>query len=97
MVLSLSVGVGVLALVLIATSLADWQHLRPVYGPVSWALGGTAVAALVIGWIAPPPWLHILVLTGLLAAVWLFGILSWFSFTHPEGAPVAEAGPGIPL
>jgi low temperature requirement protein LtrA len=96
MVLSLSVAVGVLAVVLIATSLADWEELNAVYTSVSVALGGTAAVALLIGWIAPPPWLHILVLTALLAAVWLFGILSWFSFKHPEGAPPAKAGPGIP-
>jgi low temperature requirement protein LtrA len=90
MVLSLSVAVGVLALVFIATSLTDWQEQAPLYRSVSVALAGTALAALLIGWIAPPPWLHILVLTLLLGAVWLFGILTWFSFTHPDDAPPAD-------
>ena len=96
MVLSLSVAVGVLALVLVATSLADWQDLKPVYSSVSVALAGTALAALIIGWIAPPPWLQIVMLTVLLAVVWLFGILSWFSYTHPDAPPPTEAGRGIP-
>jgi low temperature requirement protein LtrA len=96
MVLSLSVAVGVLALVAIATSLADWRELAPVYRSVSAALVAAAVVALVIGWLAPPPWLHIVVLTLVLGAVWLFGMLTWFAFTHPDGAPPAEADPGIP-
>ncbi|TFC17936.1 low temperature requirement protein A [Cryobacterium algoritolerans] len=84
MSLSLSVAVGVLALILIATSLADWRDLAPVYRPVSVALGAAAVVALLIGWLAPQPWLHILLLTLVLGAVWLYSILTWFSFTHRE-------------
>ncbi len=84
MSLSLSVAVGVLALVLIATSLADWRELAPVYRPVSVALGVAAVVALLIGWLAPQPWLHTLLLTLVLGAVWLYSILTWFSFTHQE-------------
>jgi low temperature requirement protein LtrA len=93
MVLSLSVAVGVLALVLIATSLADWRDLAPVYRPVSIALGLAAAGALLLGRLAPPPWLQILLTTLLLAAVWLYGILTWFSFTHRPGGPTSPAGP----
>jgi low temperature requirement protein LtrA len=86
MVLSLSVAVGVLALVLVATSLRDWRDLAPVYRPVSVALAVAALVALLLGWLAPPPWLQILLLTLVLGAVWLYGILKWFSFTHHAGA-----------
>ena len=88
MVLSLSVAVGVLALVLVATSLADWRDLAPVYRRVSVALGVAAVVALLIGWLAPPPWLQILLLTLVLGVVWGYGILTWFAFTqHDEASP----------
>lgn len=86
MVLSLSVAVGVLALVLIATSLADWQELAPVYRPVSVALGMAAGVALLLGWLAPRPWLHTVLLTLVLGAVWVFGILTWYSFTHRDSS-----------
>lgn len=86
MVLSLSVAAGALALVLVASSLADWRDLSAAYRPVSAALGIAAVVALVIGWIAPPPWLQILLLTVVLGIVWLYGILTWFGVTHPDEA-----------
>ncbi|QGN57477.1 low temperature requirement protein A [Nostocoides sp. HKS02] len=95
MVLSVSVAVGVLALVVVATSLADWRELAPVYRSASTALVAAAAVALLIGGLAPPPWLHILLLTLVLGAAWLFGILTWFAFTHPDGAPPTEAGHGI--
>ena len=88
MVLSVSVAVGVLSLILIVTSLADWRDLAPVYRPVSVALGVAALFALVLGWLAPAPWLQILLLALILGVVWLYGILTWFSFTH-HGGPAA--------
>ena len=96
MVLSLSVAVGVLALVLLATSLADWRDLAPVYRPVSMALAVAAVVALLLGWLAPPPWLQIPLLTLVLGAVWLYGILTWFSFTQHDEASLAKARPARP-
>ena len=96
MVLSLSVAVGVLALVLLATSLADWRDLAPVYRPVSMALAVAAVVALLLGWLAPPPWLQIPLLTLVLGAVWLYGILTWFSLTQHDEASLAKARPARP-
>lgn len=92
MVLAVSVAVGVLALVLVATSLSDWRELAPVYRPVSVALGLAGVAALLIGWAAPAPWLQILLVTLVLGAVWVYGILTWFSYTRPRAVPQANAG-----
>ena len=87
MVLSVSVAVGVLALVVIASALADWPRLAQVYRPVSAALLAAAVVALVIGWLSPPPWLQILLLTLVLGAVWLYGMLTWFAVTSEEPSP----------
>jgi low temperature requirement protein LtrA len=87
LVLSLSVAVGVLALVVLATSLADWHDLAAVYRPVSVALGVAAAVVLGIGWLAPPPWTQILLVTLVLGAVWFFGMVTWFSSTHHGQAP----------
>lgn len=94
MVLSVSVAAGVLALVLIASSLADWRDLGHVYRPVSVSLAAAAVVALLLGWLAPPPWLQILTLTLTLGLVWLYGILTWFSSTQPGSTgPSTPTGP----
>lgn len=91
MVLSLSVAMGASALVLVASSLADWRDLATVYRPVSMALGIGALLAVMIGWLAPPPWLQILLLTLVLGAVWLYGILTWFDLTHEDARTPAES------
>jgi low temperature requirement protein LtrA len=92
LVLSLSVAVGVLALVVLATSLADWHDLAAVYRPVSVALAVAAAVVLGIGWLAPPPWTQILLVTLVLGAVWFFGMVTWFSSTHHGQAP-GRTGP----
>lgn len=96
MVLSVSVATGAVALVLVATSLADWGELPAVYRPVSVALVVAAAVALVIGWLAPPPWLQILLLTLVLGVVWLYGILTWFGVTHhgQAASPDQARSPG---
>ena len=75
---------SILALILIATALTDWQDLAAVYRPVSIALVLGALVSLVLGWLAPTPWLHILLLILVLGAVWAFGMVTWFSVTHQD-------------
>lgn len=84
LLLSASVALGVLALVLIATAVADWHELAAVYRPVSIALAVTALLAVLLGWLAPAPWLQVLVLVLLLGAVWFFGMVRWFSVTRSQ-------------
>lgn len=88
--LSTSVAAGVLSLILIATALADWQDLTAVYRPVSTALILAALVSLLLGWLAPTPWLHILLLILVLGAVWAFGMVTWFSVTHKDTASSAN-------
>jgi hypothetical protein len=90
MLVSVSVAAGVLALILIATALRDWQDLAAVYRPVSLALILAALASLVLGWLAPTPWLHIILLILVLGAVWAFGMVTWFSVTHQDTASSTE-------
>jgi low temperature requirement protein LtrA len=90
MLASISVAAGVLALILIATALTDWEDLSAVYRPVSTALVLAAVASLLLGWLAPTPWLHILLLILVLGAVWAFGMVTWFSVTHQDTAASTE-------
>ena len=91
LLLSISVAVGVLALILIATTLADWTELGAVYRPVSVGLVLAALASLLLGWLAPAPWLHILLLILVLGAVWAFGMVTWFHVTRPATTSGAEA------
>jgi low temperature requirement protein LtrA len=90
MLVSVSVATGVLALILIATALTDWEDLAAVYRPVSTALVLAALASLLLGWLAPAPWLHILLLILVLGAVWAFGMVTWFSVTHKDTASSTE-------
>lgn len=88
--LSVSVAAGVLALILIATALTDWQDLAAVYRPVSVALILAGLVSLLLGWLALTPWLHILLLILVLGAAWAFGMVTWFSVTHQDTAPRTE-------
>ena len=69
------------------------KDLAPIYWPVSVALGVAAVLALLLGLLAPPPWAQILALTTVLGAVWLFGILTGFAYTHPESTHPGRTPP----
>jgi hypothetical protein len=59
-----------------------WRVLAAVYRPVSVALGAAAALAVLVGWLAPPSWLQIVLMTVLLGVVWLYGMLTWFAATQ---------------
>ncbi len=92
LLLSVSVAIGVLALILIASTLADWQDLAAVYRPVSIALVLAALVSLLLGWLAPAPWLHILLLILVLGAVWVFGMVTWFHVTRQDATGATSPG-----
>jgi low temperature requirement protein LtrA len=81
MMLSVSVASGVLALIVVASALTDWQQLQPVYRTISASLVAGAAVALALGWLAPPPWLQISLLTLTLGLAWLYSVLTWYSST----------------
>jgi low temperature requirement protein LtrA len=74
-----AVSVGLLALIVIEQSLVDAEHLVSVYRPISLVLAVGAVAALVVGWIDPAPWLLALLLVVVLSVLWSFAVLRFLS------------------
>ena len=66
-----SVALGLLSLVLIASTLADFRRLPGVYRPVAGAMVVGAIAALAVGWLQPAAWLLALLLGAILSVLWL--------------------------
>jgi low temperature requirement protein LtrA len=69
-----AVALGLLALIVAAQSLVDAESLQSVYRPLSLVLAVGAVAALLIGWLHPAPWLLALLLVVLLGVVWAYAV-----------------------
>lgn len=69
-----AVALGLLALAVTERTLVDAQRLVVVYRPLSPAIGAGAVAALVVGWARPAPWLLALLLVVILSVLWVFAV-----------------------
>jgi hypothetical protein len=69
-----AVALGLLALAVTERTLVDTQRLVVVYQPLSLAMGAGAVAALVVGWARPAPWLLALLLGAILSVLWFFAV-----------------------
>ena len=69
-----AVALVLVAATLVARSLEEFERLAAAYRPLGVAMLGGAFAALVIGWLGPPPWLLVLVLGGILSVLWLFAV-----------------------
>ena len=72
--LSGAVAIGLLALIPTCRALQDSKRLAGAYRPLEWAMAAGAVVSLVIGWIAPAPWLLALLLVAVLGLVWAIGV-----------------------
>lgn len=79
-----AVAVGLLALVMVMSSLQDWTRLRHVYRPLSYALGLAALVSLGIGWLRPAPWLLAALVVAVLIVCWNFAILRWLAIADPS-------------
>src|SRR5689334_22329727 len=95
--LASTVALGLLALIAIERALADAERLSFVYRPLGLALGTGAVAALVIGWLRPVPWLLALLLIAVLTVIWPLAVIRFLRVDAwgPESGPggyAAEAG-----
>jgi low temperature requirement protein LtrA len=76
--LSGAVAVGLAGVAAAAFSLEDARRLPGVYGPLGAAMGGGAVLSLVIGWLAPAPWLLALLLATILSLLWALIVAAFF-------------------
>lgn len=84
--LSGAVVVGVLSLVVVMTTLGEFRRLPELYRPVAGALIGAAGVALLVGWMAPRPWLFALLLVVTLSAVWIFAVDRWLRLDERQNA-----------
>ena len=67
-------------------SLADYERVLSAYRPLSYSLAMAAVAALLVGWARPAPWLIALLLVAILSAVWWFAVDRWLRLDNPSDA-----------
>jgi low temperature requirement protein LtrA len=87
-----AVAVGLTALVPTALALEDAQRLPEVYRKIATTLLVGALAALLAGWLQPPPWVLALLLSAILVIVWLVAI-GRFLRAHAWSEAEAEAEP----
>jgi len=69
-----AVALGLLGLIPMERALVDAERLDSVYRPLSLALVGGAVAAGIVGWLRPTPWLFSFLLVAILSVLWLFAV-----------------------
>jgi low temperature requirement protein LtrA len=88
--LAASVGLGLLALILIAGATEDSVRLAAVYRPLKVVLVIGALVALSAGLLAPAPWLLAALLVAILSAVWIFAV-AWLiragAWREPRAGP----------
>jgi len=84
-----SVALGLLALIVVEHSLVDAERLPSVYRPLRIVLAIGAVAALVIGWVRPAPWLLAVLLLVDLSVLWAFAVLRFLNADAWGDVPAA--------
>src|SRR5262249_11754149 len=87
--LAAAVALGVLALIVTEQSLVDAERLLSVYRPLRIVMAIGALAALVVGWAQPAPWLLALLLIAVLSVLWAFAVLRFLNADAWGDAPVA--------
>jgi low temperature requirement protein LtrA len=79
-----SVALGLVALVVNLRTLRDFSRFPELFRPVSGAMLATAAVALVLGWLAPAPWVLAASLLATLTLLWLFAISRWLRLKDPS-------------
>jgi low temperature requirement protein LtrA len=92
--LSGSVAVALAAIIVIVRTLVDYERLKSVYRPITIAMAVGAVAALVVGWLQPAPWLLALLLSLILSLVWMVAVDRWLRVRQQVLATEASADDG---
>ena len=69
-----AVVVGLLAVIVAANALADARRLAVAYRPLSAVMAAGAVAAMVVGWARPAPWILAALLVAILTALWAVAV-----------------------
>jgi low temperature requirement protein LtrA len=87
-----AVALGLLALIVTQQSLVDAERLLSVYRPLSVVLAMGAVAAVVVGWVRPAPWLLAVLLVATLSVLWAFAVLRFLSADAWGVGPAAVDG-----
>lgn len=90
--LSGSVAVGLVGLVFLMRTLDDYERLISLYETVTRSAFVTAILTLVVGWIAPAPWLLTLAIFVLLAVNWVLAAQRFFNLPDPAVAQPNHPG-----
>jgi low temperature requirement protein LtrA len=69
-----AVALGLVGLIAASWALADARRLPGVYRPLEVAMAFGAVAALLVGWINPAPWLLAALLAAILSVLWAVAV-----------------------
>ena len=83
-VLAGSVAVALVALIGAMRELRDFERLSSVYQPLIPTMMGAALAALLVGWWRPAPWLLVLALVMVLSAPWWVAVDRWLRLDDPS-------------
>lgn len=81
-----AVAFGLVWLVLVMRTLADYERLPELFNPTAGTLLAAASVVLFIGWWQPAPWLMLLLLWAVLSATWFTAAYRWLHLEDPESA-----------
>jgi low temperature requirement protein LtrA len=90
--LAISTGLFLVAEVVAATALADYERLPAVYRPLSLAMLIAAVIAVAVGVVQPPAWLLAVGLGAVLLILWLVAVSKFMKVAAwPPGRSTSDA------